>query len=331
MRLVLLILLSLTLGAAAQTPATQPAPGAEFEAFGVRIVAPAAWKRLPENVPNAIGRWGVLKPDSTTEFAAMVLVEFDPARSRSSEAAANELAKKLKGTVDPEAELGGGRACRVTADLGDAENPKPFEALVARQNDYIYVISATGTEAGIANTEALQEIRPGFKFTPIAAPLDDVEPRFEPLKVFDRFTVKPLAVLRPSPAQRTNVLQMRIFNYRRNRADLLMTMEVIGVTAGATLEAAGTEVAVRAGAKEKDLKWKELSDNPRRVISNIFRVGNKNLPIRIGLAQLSATQFAMINFGLPTPDEFDRAVYEDQCEKMLQTVELIQPTPATAP
>jgi hypothetical protein len=47
--------------------------------------------------------------------------------------------------------------------------------------------------------------------------------------------------------------------------------------------------------------------------------------------QLSSKDVAMINFGLATPDDFDRALYQEKCDLMLQSVEVIAASGATAP
>ena len=82
------------------------------------------------------------------------------------------------------------------------------------------------------------------------------------------------------------------------------------------------------------INWKEIPappGAPRRIVSSTFEIPGKNLPIRLGLVQVSATDVAMINFGLATPDDFDRVLYQDKCDSMLQSIELLQPGSSTAP
>jgi hypothetical protein len=334
MRTTLLILLSLTATVLAQNepvvpaPATQQAPVVqipeEFEPFGVKITVPPDWKRLVESQSDSVGRWAVFKPGSTTEADAVVTVEISLARGRTAEMAGNELAKKIKGQIDNDAELAGNKATRVTGELVDAKGRKPFEALIARHEDFVYTVSAAGVEGGVVHSQAIQDLRQGFEFTPIASPTDRMELRAEPFTLFRRFSIKAIRTLRPMPDQKPNLVQMRIFNYRRSRPDLVLTMEVVAVSAGASLEAVGAEVAVRSGAKKDDLAWKEVPGTPRRIISSPFKIANRNMPVRIGIVQLAGNEVAMINFGLATPDDYDRVLYEAKCEEMLKSVELLK-------
>jgi hypothetical protein len=117
---------------------------------------------------------------------------------------------------------------------------------------------------------------------------------------------------------------MRIFNFRRSRPDLVMTMEIVSLAAGQSLQALGNDIAVRSGAQKGDVEWKELSGTPKRIVSNTFKVANRNLPVRIGLVQLSDTEVAMINFGLTTPDDYDRVLYEDKCDGVLESVQVLK-------
>jgi hypothetical protein len=335
MRTVLLILLGLTPAALAQTaaitapPTTQQAPVVqtpeEFSPFGLKVTVPSDWKRLPEGQPDLVGRWAVLKPGSTTEAAAVVTIEISLARGRTAAAAGKELAKKFNGQADPDAELAGNKASRVTGEIGDAKAKRPLEALVARHEDFIYVLSAAGTtEGGMAHSQALQDLRQGFEFAPVASPTEHMELRAEPFSVFQRFSIKAIGTLRLTPDQRSNLVQMRVFNYRRSRPDLVVIMELVPVTAGATLEAIGTEFATRSGAKKDDINWKELPGTPRRVISGNFKIGNRTMPVRIGLVKLSDNEVAIINFGLATPDDYDRVLYETKSEEMLRSIELLK-------
>ncbi len=311
------------------SPTTQQAPvpqvPEEFTPFGVKITVPSGWKRMPEGQPDSVARWAVLKPESTTEADAVVTVEISPARGRTAEIAGNELAKRLKGTADKDAELAGDRASRVTGTVVDAKTKKPLEALVSRHEDFIYTLSAAGSagaEGGMAHSQALQDLRQGFEFTPITSPTEHMDLRAEPVTIFRRFAIKPIATLRPTPDQKPNIVQMRVFNYRRSRPDLVVTMEILPVAAGAGLEKSGTEIATRSGAKKDDINWKEVNGTPRRVMSGPFKIANRNMPVRVGLVQLSADEIAMINFGLVTPDDYDRVLYEAKCEEMLQSVEV---------
>ncbi|HEX8521171.1 MAG TPA: hypothetical protein VF669_02875 [Tepidisphaeraceae bacterium] len=336
MKPILLILLSLPAVALGQTsadtalappiPQTQPAVQnpAEFEPFGVRVSVPTDWRRLTEIQPTQVGRWGVFKPGSTTEIATVLVVDMEAARGRTTETAGQELAKKMKGKVDLDAELAGAKACRVTGEVTTAKGVRPVEALVARHEEYIYILTSTGTEGGIAHSQALQDLRQGFDFVPVTAPTEHLDLRPEPFAVFNRFSIKTLQSLRPSPEQRQNVLQWRVFNFRRSRPDIVMTMELLNVSPGATLEAVGTQLAVTSGAKKDDVQWKALNGTPRRIVSNTFKVKGRSLPVRIGLVQLSDRELAMINFGMSTPDETDRVLYEARCNQMLESVEMLK-------
>jgi len=344
---IVMVVASSSAFAFAQTPATPasapatsaPAPSSvpqEFEPFGLHLTPPADWKRLPEGQSQVVARWAVLKPGSTDQAAAVVTVEMQTARGRTAEKYGKELAQSLKGQADPAAELAGAKACRVTADIGDAKAPRPMEALIACPDQNLYIISAAATEPGVAHTQAIQDFRGGVEFVPVTSPTSYLEPRGgDPLTVLSRFRIKPMATLRPSPEQRPGVIQLRTMNYRRNRPDLLVTMEVLNVsTPNASLEAVGNEIVKRAGAPNVTMNWKEIpgpAGAPRRVVSNTFSIPGKPLPLRIGLVQLTPTDFAMVNFGLATPDDFDRVLYQDKCDVMLQSIEPVTGAPATAP
>jgi hypothetical protein len=309
-------------------PATQQTPVAqvpeEFTPFGVKITVPGDWKRLPEGQADSVGRWAVLKPGSTTEVDAIVTVEMSAARGRTAETAGAELAKHFKGTVDKDAELAGDKASRITGTLGAPKTTKPVESLVSRHGDFIYILSAAGTEGGMAHSQALQDLRQGFEFVPITSPTERMDLRPDGITVFKRLTIKPLSTLRPTPDQKPNIVQMRVFNYRRSRPDLVVTMEIVSASAGLELERAGTEIAVRSGASKDDLSWKEVTGTPRRIMSSPFKIANRNMPVRIGLVQLGPEEIGMINFGLVTPDDYDRVLYEAKCEEMLQSVEVLK-------
>src|ERR1051326_432667 len=69
--------------AASTQPSSTPE---EFAPFGVKLKVPPEWRRLPEGGANVIGRWALLKPDSSQQVSTIVTVEMEPAKSRTAEA-----------------------------------------------------------------------------------------------------------------------------------------------------------------------------------------------------------------------------------------------------
>ena len=99
-------------------------------------------------------------------------------------------------------------------------------------------------------------------------------------------------------APRPDVLQLRTFNYRRGRPDFLMTMQVLVITPGVTLEKVGNALAAEAGAgRDEPITWKTLEGSPRRIISRSFQMGSSTthpMDVRVGLVQLSEREVAMV-------------------------------------
>lgn len=305
-------------------PATASSTPAEFEPFGLRLSPPPEWKRLSEGRAEVVARWGVLRPGTVNEICAMVIVELAPARGRTAAMFAKEYAQKIKGEVDENAELAGLRACRVTGDLAGPEDKgrRPTEAVITRNEQFVYVLSAVQEGDGDDYTRALQQMKQGLEFCRITAPTSYLEFRAEPI-VVQRFTIRPLAVLRPSPEQRQGMVQLRAFNYRRDRAELLLTMQGLTISPPRlALEKVGAELLKQAGIDPATVEWKTLPGSTRRIMSASFEVGSrKKMPIRVGLVTLSDTDIAVVNVGLVAPDDLDRVIYESKCEAMLESVE----------
>ncbi len=145
----------------------------------------------------------------------------------------------------------------------------------------------------------------------------------EPVTILKAFTIRPVVTLRPSPEQRRGAVQMRIYNYRRSRPDLVVGMEAVTFQRGAPLQAVGEAIAAQSGADPKSLEWNELGNSPERIISKSFTLKNRKMPLQIGLVQLNDAQAALITFGMPTPEEGDRLLYESACREMVQSVGLL--------
>jgi hypothetical protein len=219
----------------------------------------------------------------------------------------------------------------VVANVGGREEKtaRLVEILVAVHEGYIYQAYATEGEAGVSHTQALQEIQQGWRFNELVTPSTYMEFRPEAVRVFRRFKINFLATMRPSPDQaRPDILQVRTFNYRRGRPDFLMTMQVLVTTPGVTLEQVGNQLAAEAGAgRDEPIVWKTLEASPRRIISRSFQMGSSTthpMDVRVGLVQLSQREVAMVNFGLVTPDNFDRTIYEDKAESIVMTVQPVE-------
>src|SRR5262249_26486895 len=157
-------------------------------------------------------------------------------------------------------------------------------------------------------------------FCPIASPTNNLELQPQPITVFKKFKIKLLTSMRPAPDQkRGEVLSMRTFNYRRDHADLVMTLFVVDTTADAPFEQVGQELIDKMGlSPAAPVEWITLDSSPLRVITKPFTAkgGNgRDLTMRMALVRLTSTRYAMVNFGLTAQDDFDRLLYEDKSEQ----------------
>jgi hypothetical protein len=335
-----------------QAPQPEPEPESttqptstpeEFKPFGVKLTVPADWKRLPEGRSNVIAKWAIMKPAAAAAAAGaaqpgtadkigtVVSVEMEPARGRTALMFAQDLLKRARGQIESEdAELGGQRAVRVIAMIApDPKQPaKPLEALIAPHEGFIYCAAAIADDPNGDQSQAVQDLRQGFEFTEIQAPSNYMTLRSQTVTAFHRMRLRLMATMRPAPEQRRrDAISMRVVNFRRDRPDLVLTIQVLTVKTGATLEQVEKElVSGMASKPDEPPGWDTLGQTPLKVLSKPFlaKGQNREMNVRIGLVQLSPSEVGLLTFGLMTPDNSDRLLYEDKCEEMMKTVEPIK-------
>ncbi|HEX8521174.1 MAG TPA: hypothetical protein VF669_02890 [Tepidisphaeraceae bacterium] len=320
---------------AASAPAVS-SQEAEFATFGVRVSPPAAWKRLPEDQANIIGKWGAgANPASSTgEYPTIVIAEIIEARGSKAKQVAEETARKAGGEAKQEPlGLGDEQTWRVTLPRSAAS--PAAHALVAVHDQYLYRVSSYAMAEGADALGALEDLRRTWSFVEMTRPSQSMGLRDEALVYLDKLTMKPAAVLRPKPLAPDNkshgkAQEYQIFNYRSGRADMIMTMEVDRRPAKLSLEQIGQALLKQMSLRndpEHPITWKKIEGAKDGVICTPFpgaRTGSRTVPLRFALVGLDDNNLLLLGYVFPTGDKVDVETYQDLSEAMARTVEPIK-------
>jgi hypothetical protein len=307
----------------------QTDPEREFATFGVKAVVSANWKRLAEDSPDTIAKWGV--GGSAGQPDVIVIAALETSRGKSLKSYSEDIAKKTVAEVRQEtAGLGEDPTWKIIyAKTPAATGPQPSATLVAVHEEHLYRVTSFAMAPSADADGALEELRRGWSFCAITRPAQCVTLRDEPVTYLDRLTVRPPAVLRPKALPvdgKGKALEFQTFNYRSGRADMVMTMEVDKRPAKKTLEELGQQLIAQMNLKqdpEHPIKWKKIEGERDAVICNSFpgaKSGSRTVPLRFALVDLGENQVVLLGFVFPTGDDTDREIYEDLTETMAQTV-----------
>jgi hypothetical protein len=328
------LLLLIPLAQAQTTKQTDPER--EFATFGVKISTPDNWKRLPEDSPDMIAKWGIAGAGSAPDHYDVVLTaELETAHGKNLKNFVADVAKKDAGECKQETVgLGEEATWRITYPKNTTETVRPHAMLVAIHDEYLYRVTAyAGAAAGDADA-ALEDLRRGWNFCALVRPSQCVALRDEPVSYVGKVSMKPPAVLRPKAlaeeAAGGKALEFQIFNYRSGRADMVMTLEVDKRPAKKSLEDLGQQLLKQMSLKqdpEHPIKWKKLEGDRDAVICNSFggaKAGNRTVPLRFALVALTTDEVVLLGFVFPTGDKTDQEVYEELTESMAQTVQPVK-------
>ena len=318
--------------ARAQTTA-ESVTAQEFATFGVKATAPASWKRLPEDGPDMMAKWGV--PGADGKDAAIVSVSLESSRGKTAKSQAAELAQKLAGEAKSEPSgLGEEPTWRIDfKPNAQASGMQMKTALVAVHGEYLYTVVGAEQSGGDA-AGAVEEIRRNWSFVDLERPSTATGLRSEPVMMLGKLQMRPAATLRPRearPRTRGKAVEMQVFNWRSGRADMVMTAEVdVKPTKMSALEDLGKSLLAQMSLKddpEKPIKWKKIEGPTPRIISTSFegaKAGNRNVPLRFALIQLDDQNVCLLGFVFPNSDKVEREIYEDLSEAMTATVQAVK-------
>jgi hypothetical protein len=342
MRLIVLVICCLAACPLAHAQTTAESVTAqEFATFGVKLTAPADWKRQPEDGPDMMAKWSVPGAlaggagGAATE-SAIVTVRLESARGKTTKSYATEMAQKIGGEARSEPSgLADDATWRIDFTKPTAQaGPQIKTALVAVHGEYIYIVTGFEAQPGADAAGAVEEVRRNWSFVDLERPSSAPGLRPEPVVMLGKLQMRPAATLRPRDVRqqtRGKAIEMQIFNWRSGRADVVMTAEVDArPTKSSSLEDLGKSLIAQMSLKqdpEKPITWKKLQGLTPRIISTSFegaKAGSRGVPLRFALIQLNDQDVCLLGFVFPNSDKTEREIYEDMTEAMTSTVEPVK-------
>jgi hypothetical protein len=340
-RITLAILLFGMMASAAQaaqpTQATRPvgagaavgaatSPGGEFASFGVSLTPPAGWKRVPEGATGMIARWARIGADGKAN--ALLTLEMEPAKPpQTAEQHAAEMSKRGGGTsaASPVA-MGGEKTTLVT---GVTKGPMSVESLVAPHGKYVYVIAAFGDTPELIPRNEMNLLAKSIKFSELDDPSKHTELRNERFPLVNKFSIIPLATMRPNPQPSPQgSVGISTYNFAAGRPDFIVDIQTIPNQRKVSM------ADLQGGfpgklAPGKTLTWTKVGGGGgdgtgiERSVSNTFeaQLGEQRQMTRVALVRLGETDIVLLFFSFATPDANARTAYEKASEQMVGSIE----------
>jgi hypothetical protein len=330
MKSLLMCVMLLTCLAAAPVASPVRAPAApatvgKFDSFGVVPTPPApsdGWKRILEGGTGHVARWAHSGADGKSD--AVMTLELEPAKGRTAEAYANDLAKGMNGKAVKDATpMGGEPAFRVT---GQKQANMPTEGLVASHQGYIYVIAAFADTPAQLPHAAIDAFARTLKFIPLADPSMNTALRGEKFPLFDRFLIEPLETMRPDPTPAPQgQISVSTYNFRAHKPDFIMNVQTFPNASHVTLEQLRQQFPGKLNPQAK-VTWTKVASSSPGSISSTFEstAGQQRMKTRVGLMMLPPDdQMVMVMFSIPADGAKAVAAYEKASEKIMASIEPI--------
>ena len=324
-----------SVGQAAQPPqVTQPATGAamaaataggEFASFGVSLTPPAGWKRIPEGRTGMIARWARMGADG--KATALLTLEMEPVKApQTAEEYAAEMAKRAGGTAAASPVAMGGE--KTTLVTGLKTGGMSLDSLVALHGKYVYVIAAFGDTLELIPRNEMNALAKSIRFSELDDPSKHTELRSERFPLMNKFSIIPLATMRPNPQPPPKgSVGISTYNFAAGRPDFIMDIQMIPnerKVAMADLQN-GFPGKLAAG---KTLSWTKLgggggAGGAERSLSSTFeaQLGEQRQMTRVGLVRLGDSDIVLIFFSFATPEPAARAAYEKGSEQVVASIE----------
>ena len=341
MRMIILaILLSSAISSAAQItqlaqatqPSTRAGPSGEFASFGVALTPPAGWKRVPEGRTGMIARWARMAADGKAN--ALLTIELEPVNAgQTAEQYAAEMAKRAGGTPAATAVAMGGQKTSIVT--GAKTGAMTLDSLVALHGKYVYVIAAFGDTPELIPRDEMNALAKSIRFSDLDDPSKHTELRGERFPLMNRFSIIPLATMRPNPQPPPKgSVGISTYNFAANRPDFIMDIQLIPNERKVSMADLQASFPGKL-APGKIVSWTKLDGGGaaaggrgagiERSISSTFeaQLGDKKQATRVALVRLGESDIALIFFSLVAPDPSARAAYEKASEQVVASIEPI--------
>ncbi len=324
----------------AQTPPAETSPSA-FPIPGISFSAPAHAKYIVPSGPGHVAEYRL--GQTAVNPGILILVETGMSKGQTLDGFAKNLEMHARAVVDPAAyTVAGERAVKITAPFAQGAFNSRMTYLTFHENR-LYMISAltAGADAAAAAEKILADLVATVHFTKPEAPSKHLEPFSKtPLRILDCATMNGPDCLRVYESK-AGYLELGIHDFSIGDPALFIEINRINLPTATPFSAIRDNYSATLEKRMKfaePLAWSRRKDLPGLHFSQPmkFRItppgsGELSMIERVCMLDLGDGKLMQIIFSIPDHPRTDTKAYIDLSDKMLKSLTLRPPIPATRP